>query len=68
MNQLKENKMRTTKLVQVIAAVIGMFTGLVLVDGEPTTKELLGGVILIIVVVSNLLVTAYRDELQEKEG
>lgn len=58
--------MKTTKLVQVIAAVIGMFTGLVLVDGEPTTKELLGGVVLIIVVVSELLVTAYRNEFKER--
>ena len=58
--------MKTTKLVQVIAAVIGMFTGLVLVDGEPTTKELLGGVVLIIVGVSDLLVTAYRNEFKER--
>lgn len=58
--------MKTTKLVQVIAAVIGMFTGLVLVDGEPTKKELLGGVVLIIVVVSDLLVTAYRNEFKER--
>lgn len=58
--------MKTTKLVQVIAAVIGMFTGLVLVDGEPTTKELLGGVVLIIVVVSDLLVTAYRNEFKKR--
>lgn len=58
--------MKTTKLVQVIAAVIGMFTGLVLVDGEPATKELLGGVVLIIVVVSDLLVTAYRNEFKER--
>lgn len=58
--------MKTIKLVQVIAAVIGMFTGLVLVDGEPTTKELLGGVVLIIVVVSDFLVTAYRNEFKER--
>ncbi|WP_291590685.1 hypothetical protein [Bacteroides sp.] len=58
--------MKTTKLVQVIAAVIGMFTGIVLVDGEPTAKELLGGVVLIIVVVSDLLVTAYRNEFKER--
>lgn len=60
--------MKTTKIVQIIAATIGMFTGIILVDGEPTTKELLGGAVLIGVVVSELLVIAYRNEFKERNA
>lgn len=60
--------MKTARRIQVIAAVVGMLAGFVLVDGEPTRKELVGGSILIAVVVIDLLVSAYRNELLEKEG
>lgn len=59
--------MKTAKRIQVIAAVAGMITGFVLVDGEPTYKEMFGGAVLIFVVVVDLLVSAYRGELLEKE-
>ena len=59
--------MKTAKRRQVIAAVAGMITGFVLVDGEPTYKEMFGGAVLIFVVVADLLVSAYRGELLEKE-
>lgn len=59
--------MKTAKRIQVIAAVVGMITGFVLVDGEPTYKEMFGGAVLIFVVVADLLVSAYRGELLEKE-
>ncbi|WP_320970372.1 hypothetical protein [Bacteroides nordii] len=59
--------MKTAKRIQVIAAVAGMITGFVLVDGEPTYKEMFGGAVLIFVVVADLLVSAYRGELLEKE-
>ena len=52
--------MKTAKRIQVIAAVAGMITGFVLVDGEPTYKEMFGGAVLIFVVVADLLVSAYR--------
>lgn len=57
--------MRTSRRVQVIASVIGIVTGIIMVDGEPTKKELIGGAILIMVVVANLLVTAYQNEFKE---
>ena len=59
--------MKTAKRIPVIAAVVGMITGFVLVDGEPTYKEMFGGAVLIFVVVADLLVSAYRGELLEKE-
>ena len=59
--------MKTAKRIQVIVAVAGMITGFVLVDGEPTYKEMFGGAVLIFVVVADLLVSAYRGELLEKE-
>lgn len=59
--------MKTAKRIQVIAAVAGMITGFMLVDGEPTYKEMFGGAVLIFVVVADLLVSAYRGELLEKE-
>lgn len=59
--------MKTARRIQVIAAVAGMVTGFVLVDGEPTYKEMFGGAVLIFVVVADLLVSAYRGELLEKE-
>lgn len=60
--------MKTARRIQVIAAIIGMLVGFVLVDGEPTRKELIGGSILILTVVVNLLVSAYRNELIEKDA
>lgn len=59
--------MKTARRIQMIAAVAGMVTGFVLVDGEPTHKEMFGGAVLIFVVVADLLVSAYRGELLEKE-
>lgn len=59
--------MKIARRIQVIAAVAGMVTGFVLVDGEPTYKEMFGGAVLIFVVVADLLVSAYRGELLEKE-
>lgn len=59
--------MKIARRIQVIAAVTGMVTGFVLVDGEPTYKEMFGGAVLIFVVVADLLVSAYRGELLEKE-
>ena len=59
--------MKTARRIQVIAAIAGMVTGFVLVDGEPTNRELFGGAILILVVVADLLVSAYRGELLKKE-
>lgn len=58
--------MKTARRIEVIAAVIGMITGIALVDGEPTRRELVGGAVLIFVVVSNLLVNVYRDEFKER--
>lgn len=60
--------MKTARRIQVIAAIIGMLVGFVLVDREPTRKELIGGSILILTVVVNLLVSAYRNELIEKDA
>ena len=45
-----------------------MITGIALVDGEPTRREMIGGAVLIFVVVANLLVNVYRDEFKEKNA
>lgn len=60
--------MRTSKRIQSIACTIGMITGVILVDGEPTLRELIGGTVLILVVVANLLVAAYRNEFTDNES
>lgn len=60
--------MKTARRIQIIAAVVGMITGIALVDGEPTYREMFGGAVLIFVVVADLLVTAYKSEFKEKEG
>ena len=49
-------------------AVVGMITGIALVDGEPTRREMIGGAVLIFVVVANLLVNVYKDEFKEKNA
>lgn len=59
--------MKTARRIEVIAAVVGMITGIALVDGEPTRREMIGGAVLIFVVVANLLVNVYRDEFKEKK-
>ena len=60
--------MKTARRIEVIAAVVGMITGIALVDGEPTRREMIGGAVLIFVGVANLLVNVYRDEFKEKNA
>jgi len=60
--------MKTARRIEVIAAVVGMITGIALVDDEPTRREMIGGAVLIFVVVANLLVNVYRDEFKEKNA
>ena len=56
--------MKTARRIEVIAAVVGMITGIALVDGEPTRREMIGGAVLIFVVVANLLVNVYKDDME----
>ena len=60
--------MKTARRIEVSAAVVGMITGIALVDGEPTRREMIGGAVLIFVVVANLLVNVYKDEFKEKNA
>ena len=55
------------KKLRVIMAVIGMITGVALVDGEPTVKEIFGGSVLVVVVITDLLVTAYENEFKTRK-